>query len=217
MLVSKEDKELGSILVDIGGMTTGVVVYLDGKIKYAFELQMGSDYITRDIVKKLRVSQREAKKIKENYGVILEELIQENEEFEYTIAGVKQQTCTKMQLTEIIKPQVDLQIDQIYKALKKKNIEIDMLAGGIILTGGGSMMQGTVDAFEKAFNCVTKVANFNEDEIIADRKLLHSHTYTTAIATLLNEYKNRIFINKNKNGKNSSLFSRVKKFIDGSI
>ena len=76
-LVSNDDKDLGCILVDIGGMTTGIVVYVEGKIKYSFELNLGSDNITRDIAAKLKITKKEATRIKEDYGYILEDLIKE--------------------------------------------------------------------------------------------------------------------------------------------
>ncbi|MFA7074986.1 MAG: cell division protein FtsA [Endomicrobiaceae bacterium] len=212
-LVSKEDKELGCVLIDLGGMTTGVVIYTDGKIKHVFELPMGSDLITRDIVKKLRVSQKEAKNIKEQYGSVLEELIEQDSEFEYTV-GTRQQKYTRKQLVDIIKPQVDLQIDYIFNSLKKKNIDIDLLAGGIILTGSGAMLQGMAEAFEKALNCVTKIANFNEENVIAENKIISSQTYTTAIATLYSEYKNQILLHNADNSKSSSILSGFKKLLN---
>lgn len=213
ILVSKEDKELGCVLIDLGGMTTGIVVYVDGKIKYVFELPMGADLITRDIVKKLRVSQKEAKNIKEQYGSVLEELIEQDSEFEYTV-GTRQQKCTRRQLVDIIKPQVDLQIDYIFNSLKKKNIDIDLLAGGIILTGSGAMLQGMAEAFEKALNCVTKIANFNEENVTADNKIISSQAYTTAIATLYSEYKNQILMHNNDDSGSSSLLSGFKKLLN---
>ncbi|MDD5102407.1 MAG: cell division FtsA domain-containing protein, partial [Endomicrobiaceae bacterium] len=214
VLVSKEDKELGCVLIDLGGMTTGLVVYIDGKIKHVFELPMGADLITRDIIKKLRVSQKEAKSIKEKYGSVLEELIEQDSEFEYTVAGTRQQKYTRKQLVDIIKPQVDLQIDYILNSLKKKNIDIDVLAGGIILTGAGALLEGMAEAFEKALNCVTKIVNFTEDDIIADKKLVSSQLYTTAIATLCSEYKNQILIHNNDNSKSSSILSGFKKLLN---
>lgn len=214
VLVSKEDKELGCVLIDLGGMTTGLVVYIDGKIKHVFELPMGADLITRDIIKKLRVSQKEAKNIKEQYGSVLEELIEQDIEFEYTVAGTRQQKYTRKQLVEIIKPQVDLQIDYICNSLKKKNIDIDLLAGGIILTGAGAMLEGMSEAFEKALNCVTKIVNFTEDDIIADEKIVSSQAYTTAIATLCSEYKNQILIHNNGNSNSSSILSGFKKLLN---
>ena len=58
ILVTKEEKELGCLVVDLGGLTTGLVHYCDGIIRYTDEVQVGSDYITRDIMHKLRLDRK---------------------------------------------------------------------------------------------------------------------------------------------------------------
>ena len=189
-LVSNDDKELGCILVDIGGMTTGIVAYLEGKLKYSFELPFGSDYITRDIAAKLKITKKEATKIKETYGVILEDLIADNTEFEYSVPGNKTQKFTVRELVDIIKPQVDLQLEQIEKAFKQKGIGVNEFVGGFILTGGGSLLKGMPEAFAKYFASVAKCANFTDEDFECyDDKIINSQVYTTALAILKNNLK----------------------------
>ena len=189
-LVSNDDKELGCILVDIGGMTTGIVVYAEGKLKYSFELNFGSDYITRDIAARLKITKREATNIKEKYGVILEELISENTEFEYTIPGNKTQKFTVRELVDIIKPQVETQLEQILKNFKQRGIRPSEFVGGFILTGGGSLLKGMPEAFSKYFESVAKCATFtDEDFVCSDDNIINSQTYTTALAILKNSLK----------------------------
>ncbi len=200
-LVSKEDKDYGCILVDIGGMTTGVVVYVDGKLKYAFELNFGSDYVTRDILKKLRITLKEAKIIKEKYGYILEDLITENTEFEYSIPGNQKQKYTVRELVDIIKPQVDLQLSEIYSALLKRGIRPDELVGGFLLTGGGALLKGMPEAFSKYFGTSAKCVNFASDEFVCSQEnkenldsnaIVDSQIYTSCLAILKNKSKNLI-------------------------
>ncbi|WP_372519446.1 cell division protein FtsA [Candidatus Ruminimicrobiellum ovillum] len=190
-LVSNDDKELGCILVDIGGMTTGIVAYLEGKLKYSFELPFGADYITRDIAAKLKITKKEATKIKETYGVILEELITDNTEFEYSVPGNKTQKFTVRELVDIIKPQVETQLEQIEKAFKQKGIALNEFVGGFILTGGGSLLKGMPEAFSKYFVSVAKCANFTDEDFDCyDDKIINSQVYTTALAILKNNLKN---------------------------
>lgn len=215
MLIPEEDKDSGCILMDIGAMTTGIVVYSDKKIQTAFELPCGSDLITRDIIKKLRVSQKTAKEIKEQYGsVFFEE--EEGASFEYNSIGTntKTQTCSKKELSELIKMEVDYIIDHILRQFKKRNIEVDMLSGGIILTGAGSKLNGMAKAIEQGFNCVTKVVNFEDENIMINDDILNSQIYTTAIAVLLKGYKTE---NPTKKAKKSSIFGKIKRFIDDSF
>ena len=198
-LVSKDDKDYGCILVDIGGMTTGIVVYVEGKLKYAFELNFGSDYVTRDILKKLRITLKEAKAIKEKYGYILEDLITENTEFEYNVPGNQKQKCTVRDLVDIIKPQVDLQLSEIYSALLKRGIRPDEFVGGFLLTGGGSLLKGMPEAFSKYFSTSAKCVNFSTDDFIYQQEkkenldsLVNSQVYTSCFAILKNKSKNLV-------------------------
>ena len=189
-LISNDDKDLGCILVDIGGMTTGIVAYVEGKLKYSFELGFGADYITRDIAAKLKITKKEATKIKEKYGVVLEDLITDNTEFEYTVPGNKTQTYTVRELVDIIKPQVETQLDEILKVFKQKGIRPDEFVGGFILTGGGSLLRGIPEAFSKYFETVTKCANFTEEDFDCyNDKIINSQVYTTALAVLKNNLK----------------------------
>ena len=215
MLIPEEDKDSGCILMDIGAMTIGIVVYSDKKIQTAFELNCGSDLITRDIIKKLRVNQKTAKEIKEKYGSVFCENT-EDVSFEYNCIGTNTQTqsYSKKELSEIIKLEMDYIIDHIHNQFKKRNIEVDMLSGGIILTGAGSKLEGMAKAIEQGFNCVAKVVNFNEDEsIIVRDDILDSQIYTTAISVLLKGYRT----NPVKKAKKASIFGKIKQFIDDSF
>ncbi|MBR3628516.1 MAG: cell division protein FtsA [Elusimicrobia bacterium] len=196
-LVSKEDKEYGCILVDIGGMTTGVVVYVEGKLKHAFELNFGSDYVTRDILKKLRITLKEAKAIKEQYGYILEDLITKNTEFEYSVLGNQKQKYTVKDLVDIIKPQVELQLREINSALLKRGVKADELVGGFLLTGGGSLLKGMPEAFSKYFSTNAKCVNFVHDDFVYSQEkkenfdsVINSQVYTSCFAILKNKTKN---------------------------
>ena len=190
-LVSNDDKDLCCILIDIGGMTTGIVVYAEGKLKHSFELDFGSDYITRDIAAKLKITKKEATNIKEKYGCVLEDLITENTAFEYTVPGNKTQKYTVRDLIDIIKPQVEVQLDEIEKVFKKKGIVPGEYVGGFILTGGGSLLKGMPEAFSKYFEAVTKCANFTDEDFICyDDNIINSQIYTTALALLKNNTKN---------------------------
>ena len=189
-LVSNDDKDLGCILVDIGGMTTGIVVYSEGKLKDSFELNFGSDYITRDIAAKLKITKKEATRIKENYGYILEDLIPENTEFEYSLPGNKTNKMTIRELVDIIKPQVDLQLEQMSKTFSQKGILPSAFVGGFILTGGGSLLKGMPEAFSKYFPAVSKCASFTDEDFdCPDDNIINSQIYTTTLAVLKNSLK----------------------------
>lgn len=196
-LVETSDKELGCILVDIGGMTTGIAVYINKIIQDIFELPVGSDLLTKDITKKFRTTQAESKRIKETYGAVLEEVLANpEEEFEYSVNS-KTKKATRQELVDVIKPAIDKQLEFILYNLEKRNIDISALSGGVILTGAGTKMPGMLEAFEKAFDCGVKIANVNTDKIIVPQNILESQIYTTAITTLYSEYKDHLVMQQN--------------------
>jgi cell division ATPase FtsA len=171
-------------------MTTGIVIYSEGKLKDSFELNFGSDYITRDIAAKLKITKKEATRIKETYGCILEDLITENTEFEYSLPGNKTQKLTVRELVDIIKPQVDLQLGEILRIFNKKGIIPAEFVGGFILTGGGSLLKGMSEAFSKYFPAVSKCASFTEEDFdCPDDNIINSQIYTTTLAVLKNSLK----------------------------
>ncbi len=216
VLVSKEDKKNNCIFVDIGDMSTGVVVYREGKIKCCFELNFGSYYVTRDIIKELKVNQKEASHIKETYGVILEDLISEGEnvEIEYTTYNGKKQPLTKRQLVDIIKPQIDLQLGKLAEELEEKNIMVDEYVGGFILTGAGALLRGMPEAFEKYFNTVAKIANFTDEDVVcSDKNMLDSQVYTTALSVIKNEAKNFVKSERKTKGFFGGLAGWLKDYI----
>ena len=190
ILASKESKKLGCMLIDLGGMTTGIVVYINGIIQKILELPVGSDLITRDITKKLKTLQAESKRIKETYGAVMENDTNENAEFEYNVGSLKK-VASVSDLINIIQPQVDMQIAYIISELKKNKIDISALAGGILLTGGGTKLPGILEAFEKPFDCGVKIATIDMNKISVSQEIVDSQIYTTAIATLYNEIKTR--------------------------
>jgi cell division protein FtsA len=189
ILASKESKKLGCMLIDLGGMTTGIVVYLNGIVQKILELPVGADLITRDITKKLKTLQAESKRIKETYGAVSEEYREEGE-FEYSI-GSSKKTAAISDLINIIKPQVDMQLAYIISELKRNKVDISALAGGILLTGGGTNLPGILEAFEKPFDCGVKIATVDTNRISVSQEIADSQIYTTAISTLYNELKSR--------------------------
>ena len=214
-LISNDDKDLGCILVDIGGMTTGIVVYVEGKIKDSFELPFGSDYVSRDIAAKLKITKKEATNIKEKFGVVLEELVDANTntEIEYNVTGNKKQTIAIKELINVINPQVGLQLREMSKVFTKRGINPTDFVGGFVLTGGGALLKGMPEAFSKFFNgALAKIANFTETDFIChDDNIINSQKYTTALAVLKSNYKSNLNVNL-QSYRNSSLLEKIKNF-----
>jgi cell division protein FtsA len=191
ILTSKEEKELSCLLIDFGGLTTGLVCYIDGTLRHADEISNGSDYITRDIGHKLRTTYSTSKEIKESHGAAFIYSDFKNGEFEYTCAdGRNTKKCDRIELVEgIIMPRVDRILYEIKAIMEKNSYGCDFLSGGIILTGGGSSLPGLAEAFEKAFNCSVKIGvPPSSDKVKGPSEILLNPSYITAMGAVVHNF-----------------------------
>lgn len=163
-VVSPEEKDLGCVLVDIGGASTGMAIYTDGGVRFTKELPVGADSITNDLAHGLRTSFSQAKSVKERYGAAVrnarrhavaagngkEELFDPDEEITFTaVDGRTQRAIQRSSLFEFISPRVEEIFSMVRAEIENSGLTEQVVAGGVIVTGGGSMMPGMVSAAEK--------------------------------------------------------------------
>jgi cell division protein FtsA len=215
ILITREEKELSCLVVDFGGLTTGLVHYVDGTVRHTNELLNGSDYITRDIGHKLRASYSVSKEIKEKYGAAFIYSDFSNEEFEYKAAdGRNIKKYSRHELVNgIIAPRIDRILYEIKELTVRNNYGDEFLSGGIILTGGGSNLPGLAEAFEKAFNCSVRLGTPNSDKVVGIDEILLNPSYTTAIGAVASNYSNSGFCLEKKSLK-SGVISKISKWFE---
>ncbi|MDR2395891.1 MAG: cell division protein FtsA [Endomicrobium sp.] len=214
ILVTREEKELSCLVVDFGGLTTGLVHYLDGIIRHTDELPDGSDYITRDIGHKLRATYSISRDIKEKYGAAFVYTDFKNEEFEYKSAdGRSIKKCDKLELANgIITPRIDRILYEVKEIINKNNYGDEFLSGGIILTGGGSNLAGLTEAFEKAFNCSVRTGVPNSEKVIGPNEILMNPSYTTAIGAIVSSFSNIKYFKRKSSG--NGMVSKISKWFE---
>ncbi|MGM0440817.1 MAG: cell division protein FtsA [Elusimicrobiota bacterium] len=147
-VVAEEEKDLGSILVDIGAQTTNIAMFVEGALNHIGELDIGSDFITRDLAHGLKTSFQEAKRIKENVGSVLEENPREKKIEYLGVDGQTKKTASLREINKIIEPRVEDIIDYIHQELADTGKQ-HMVPGGLILSGGGSQLKGIDKAIER--------------------------------------------------------------------
>jgi cell division protein FtsA len=215
ILVTREEKELSCLIVDFGGLTTGLVHYIDATVRHMDEILNGSDYITRDIGYKLRASYSVSKEIKEKYGAAFIYSDFNNEEFEYKSAdGRNIKKYNRHELVNgIITPRIDRILYEIKELTERNNYGDEFLSGGIILTGGGSNLPGLVEAFEKAFNCSVRLGSPNPSKVIGRDEILLNPSYTTAIGAVASNFSHSNIYLEKKSSK-SGVISKISKWIE---
>ncbi len=145
-LISKKQKEIGAMLLDIGGGTTSMIVFEEGDILHAAVIPVGSSHITNDLAIGLRTSVETAEKIKVKYASALPDKIRESETISLSqFDPGDTQRIERKYVSEI----VQARLGEIYALVRQelKSIGKDaLLPAGVVLTGGGSKLEDLVEA-----------------------------------------------------------------------
>ncbi len=140
-VLAGEEKELGCAIVDIGAQTINIAIFVEGRISYIGQVDIGSDYITYDLAYGLRTSFSEAKRIKENCGSAVEDEVLEGDVQYVGVDGHTSRTAETRRINRIIRPRVDDIIEFISNEISKSGCK-QLIPGGVILSGGGAQLRG---------------------------------------------------------------------------
>lgn len=144
-VLSSDEKELGVALVDIGGGTTDIAIFREGALLHTSVLPVGGVHITNDISVGVRASIDAAEKIKIAHGCALASLVKEDETIEVPAVGEgKPRVVSRKILAEIIEPRVEEIFSLIQNEITRSGYS-DVLAAGMVLTGGTTLLQGMIE------------------------------------------------------------------------
>lgn len=188
-VLSIEEKELGVVLVDIGGGTTDIAVFADGGIKHTAVIALGGNHLTSDIAIGIRTPAAEAEKIKKKYGCALASMVKRDETIEVpSVGGRKPRTVSRQVLAEIIEPRVEEIMTLVNREVMKSGFE-EVLASGVVLTGGSAGLEGMPELAEQVFNLpVRKGAPVGIGGLT---DVVNSPMYSTGVGLVLYGYRNR--------------------------
>jgi len=151
-VLAPDEKEMGVALIDIGAGTTDLVIFERGAIRHIAALPTGGEHVTNDIAVGLRTPIPEAERIKKKHGCALASLVGEEDTVEVpTVGGRKPRVLSRSLLCEIIQPRVEEIFALIAEEFVRSAFDRSMHAG-IVLTGGGSMLEGIQEVAERTLN-----------------------------------------------------------------
>jgi cell division protein FtsA len=151
--LTAQEREIGAILIDIGGGTTDVIVFVNGKVRHTSVLGLGGNHVTNDIAVGLRTPTGEAERIKCRYGCAFSELVDEDETIEVpSVGGRKPRILSRQVLSEIIEPRMEEIFTLVKNDLKQVGYDENLLAAGVVVTGGASIMKGVPELAERIFD-----------------------------------------------------------------
>lgn len=150
--LTADEKELGVILIDIGGGTSDIAVFVDGSIRHTAVLPLGGDHLTHDIAIGLRTPPQCAEEIKRQYGCALASLVGGEEAVEVpSVGGRKPRLLSRAMLCEIVQPRMEEIFTHAGLEVKRAGL-MQQVAAGIVVTGGSSAMAGVPELAEQLFD-----------------------------------------------------------------
>ena len=217
-VLTDDERELGVCLIDIGGGTTDMAVFIDGAIRHTAVIPIAGDQITNDIAVALRTPTQAADEIKKKYGCALTRGVSSNDLIETPSIGDRPaQQLTRQLLAEVIEPRVEELFSLAQAELRRSGFE-DLISSGIVLTGGTSKMEGMVELAEEVFHAPVRLGM--PQYIGGLSEVVRNPIYSTGVGLIQFGYNNRSSAGKEKPKSSSSfksVWERMKNWFQGSF
>ncbi len=147
-VLGDDEKKLGVAVVDMGGGTTDLAIYVQGSVAYTASLPLGGSFVTNDIAIGLRCPQGNAEDLKKKYGCALASLVDANESIEVDgVGGRNPRSVLRQYLCEVIEPRVEETLHFINNEIIKSGYA-NMIGSGLVMTGGASQLDGMIEMGE---------------------------------------------------------------------
>ncbi|MGD8481964.1 MAG: cell division protein FtsA, partial [Gammaproteobacteria bacterium] len=151
-VLTEDEKELGVCLVDIGGGTTDIAVFGGGAIRHTSVIPIAGDQVTNDIAISMRTPTQYAEDIKIRYACALSQLANPDETIEVPSVGDRPpRRLARQTLAEIVEPRYEELFSLVRDELARSGFE-ELVAAGVVITGGSSKMEGAVELAEEVFH-----------------------------------------------------------------
>lgn len=216
-VLTEDERQLGVVLVDIGGGSSDIVIIHKGSIAYTACVPLGGTHITNDIALGLRTPHSSAESLKRKYGCALATLVNAEESIEVEgVGNRRERTVLRQHLCEIIEPRTDEILNYVNNEILKSGYG-DQLGGGVVLTGGGSLLDGIAELGEFVFDMPVRKAQPHGFGGLAD--VARSAQFSTAVGLLFYADKcskdGKLKLTGNPMGQSiSQWMTRVKNLVD---
>jgi cell division protein FtsA len=188
-VLGPDEEELGVAVVDIGGGTTSTAVFYEGSIRHTVDIGLGGNNVTNDIAIGLRTPLNQAELIKRDYGCALSSMVKPDETIRVPGVGGRDDRIVGRQiLASIIEPRMEEILSLANQEIKKTEYA-DLLAAGIVLTGGSSLIEGLSELAEQIFDMPVRVGMPHEVTGLSDA--VNNPMYATGVGLVIYGYRNR--------------------------
>jgi cell division protein FtsA len=216
-VLSEDEKELGVCLVDIGGGTTDIAIFINGALRHTAVIPIAGDQVTNDVAMALRTPTKDAEDIKIAHGCALRQLTDPQQMIE--VPGVGERGVRKMSkhtLAEVIEPRVEELYSLIQAELRRSGFE-EHLSSGVVLTGGSALMKGMVELGEEIFHMPVRIGFPRYVGGLAE--VVKNPRYASSVGLLLlaQEQMERNPTGRDKGGSFSGVFGKMKNWFQSNF
>jgi len=210
--LSQDEKELGVLLIDLGGGTTNILVHIEGSPYHSSILSIGGDQVTSDLSIMLKTPLDSAEKIKKDAGCCYLDLVNDDEEVQIPrVGGRPPERISRRRIAQIIQPRME----EIFR-LTKEQIEnkgyLNRLGGGVVVVGGGALLPGIVELATETFGLPVRIGYPMKLGGLVEE--YSSPEFATAVGLLLfgSRREETVGIDIQRKDRSQGLFTRLKEW-----
>jgi cell division protein FtsA len=210
-VLTQDEKDLGVCLVDIGGGTTDIAVFVQGGVQFTSNIPVAGDQVTSDIAHALRTPTKHAEEIKMKYACALTELAHEDETIKVPSVGDRApRDLSRLTLAEVVEPRYEELFVLVQQELRRAGYE-DALPAGIVLTGGTAKMEGVVELAESVFHMPVRLGSPSGLNGMTD--IMNNPIYSTGVGLIQYGVHTRLLESTDTVSSGPSIWSKLKHWI----
>lgn len=188
-VLTADERELGVALVDVGGGTTDFAIFERGSLWHTGVIAVGGDHFTNDIAVGLRTPVPDAERIKRRSGCALSGMVSEDESMEVaSVGGRKPRVMSRRILADILQPRAEEIFHLLWDEIRRAGFDRS-LHSGIVLTGGGSMLEGLAEIAEQIFDLPIRRGSPGGLGGLADH--VNNPAFATAVGLVMYAHRTR--------------------------
>ncbi|MCB1589584.1 MAG: cell division protein FtsA, partial [Xanthomonadales bacterium] len=213
-VLTEDERELGVAMVDIGAGTTDLAVFTQGAIRHTAVIPIAGDQVTNDIAVALRTPTPHAEEIKVKYACALADLATAEESIQVPSVGDRPpRRLARQTLAEVVQPRYEEILGMVQAELRRSGLE-DLIAAGIVLTGGAARIEGLTELAEEVFHMPVRVGVPHGVSGLSE--VVGNQIHATGVGLLLyGAQAQRQPVRRSAPSKLGSWWQRIRTWIDG--
>jgi|TARA_B110000438_G_C15819532_1_gene653697 cell division protein FtsA len=214
-VLTSDERDLGVCLIDIGGGTTDIAVFVDGSISFTDVIPIAGDHVTNDIAQALRTPLTQAEEIKQRYGCAVSSLTKSEEVMMVQgMGGRKERELSRQSLADVLERRYVEIFSMAQQKLSISGFE-SLIPAGIVLTGGAAKVEGAVELAEEIFHAPVRLGSPHSVEGFSE--IINNPIYSTAVGLLLFGQKQLQEDHLNYIHRDKNIINRLSRWFGGNL